>query len=145
MKRKVLRPDFEKRGGLVAVVAQDVRTGRVLMVASTDEAGYLETLKTGKAVYYSTSRQERWMKGETSGDYQIVKAIAVDCDGDALIYFIEQLGDGACHTKALSCFYRFALAGVDILSAPKKGEKEGLQFIETEVNDKIPWVTSVEE
>ena len=126
---QVLRPNFEKRDGLVTVVAQDHRTGEVLMVAYTDLAGYIETLETSKAVYYSTSREKRWMKGEESGDVQEVASISVDCDGDALVYHITHRGDGACHTKAKSCFYRRA-DGTKKYNAPKAGEAEALTFID---------------
>ena len=101
-------PNFEKRGGLITVVAQDGFTNNILMVAHTDKAGFLETLRTGKAVYYSTSRGERWKKGEKSGSTQTVHRISIDCDGDAVIYTVTQGGEGACHTGARSCFYRFA-------------------------------------
>jgi len=133
---KVIRPNFEKRGGLIVVVVQDTKR-QILMVAYTDEAGYLETLKTGNAVYFSTSRNKRWMKGEESGDVQKVKAILVDCDGDAIIYFVEQQGEGACHTKAMSCFYREVLVGAKIMDAPKAGEKEELPLIEVDVHEDI--------
>jgi phosphoribosyl-AMP cyclohydrolase len=134
MGTKILLPNFAKRGGLVTVVAQDIRTKEVLMVASTDEAGFLETLQTGIAVYFSTSRNKRWMKGETSGDLQLVRQILVDCDGDAIIYLVEQKGDGACHTKARSCFYRTVFAQQsNIIFAPQAGEKDKLQVVETNV------------
>ncbi len=135
--RRVLRPNFEKRGGLITVVATDVFTGNVLMVAYTDEAGFMETLKTGEAVYYSTSRKKRWKKGEESGDIQKVRQVLIDCDGDAVIYLVEQCGDGACHTKAKSCFYRDVLEGFEIMKAPKSGAKEELPFIEVEVSSSL--------
>lgn len=104
---QVRRPNFEKRGGLVTVVAQDADTREVLMVAYTDEAGWRQTLETGLGSYYSTSRQESWVKGETSGNLQEVVDVLIDCDGDALIYLVKPLGQGvACHTEARSCFYR---------------------------------------
>ena len=106
MKLNVLMPNFAKRGGLVTVVAQDIVTNEILMVASTDRAGFLETLKTGKAVYYSTSRKERWKKGEESGNTQSVRQVRIDCDGDALIYLIVQKGQGACHEGRRTCFSR---------------------------------------
>jgi phosphoribosyl-AMP cyclohydrolase len=151
---KVLMPRFNKRAvvvktdvggakserrvdGLVSVVVQDCNSGKILMLAYTDEAGFRETLATGRAVYYSTSRNERWCKGETSGDFQLVKRITVDCDGDALIYFVEQLGDGACHTKAESCFYRNVVGGVQLLPAPKAGKNEELPFVDLPLSDKI--------
>ena len=72
MLTQVILPDFEKRNGLVTVVTQDVDSEKILMVAYTDKTGYLETLSTGNAVYFSTSRNERWMKGEKSGNVQKV-------------------------------------------------------------------------
>lgn len=103
---KVLWPNFSKRNGVCVAIAQDFKTKQILMQGYVDEAGYRETLKTGEAVYYSTSRKKRWKKGETSGDIQIVHDILIDCDGDTVIYLVEQIGQGACHTHAKSCFYR---------------------------------------
>lgn len=107
---KVLRPNFEKRGGLVTVVTVDCWTKNVLMVAYTDESGFLETLKTAEAVYFSTSRKERWKKGETSRCTQSVVDVLIDCDGDAIIYVVEQRGS-ACHTGATTCFYESCIHG----------------------------------
>ncbi len=108
--RDIYLPNFQKRGGLITVIAQDARTKAILMLASTDEAGFRETVATGQAVYWSTSRKKRWKKGEEeSGALQIVRDITIDCDGDAVIYSIEQLGIGACHTNAQSCFFRTCL------------------------------------
>ncbi|MDB5204786.1 MAG: Phosphoribosyl-AMP cyclohydrolase [Candidatus Taylorbacteria bacterium] len=103
---KILKPDFAKRGGVIPVIVQDVNSGIVLMLAYTNEECFLETIASGDAVYYSTSRQERWKKGETSGNTQRVRYMYIDCDNDALIYKVEQKGEGACHTGALSCFFR---------------------------------------
>src|SRR3989338_6481242 len=100
----ILMPNFAKRGGLVTVVAQDFKTLQILMVAYTDEKGFLETVETGEAVYFSTSRNERWKKGETSGNTQKVLEILLDCDGDAVIFKVIQTGEGACHTGQRSCF-----------------------------------------
>jgi len=98
-------PDFRKGNGLVPIVVQDKDNGEILMLAYTDEKGLMETLECGKAVFYSRSRQKRWKKGETSGNYQIIHSVFMDCDGDALIYKVEQKGN-ACHTGNRSCFYR---------------------------------------
>ncbi len=129
---QVIRPNFEKRGGLVTVVVQDAKTRQVLMVAFTDEAGYLETVRTREAVFLTTSRgHKRWKKGETSGDIQKVHDILIDCDGDAIIYVVDQLGSGACHTKAWSCFYRSVFSPESVLmEAPGAGENEVLGRIE---------------
>src|SRR5271157_4998095 len=96
--------DFEKMGGLIPVIAQDVN-GKVLMLAYADKDAIEETLRTGKAVYWSRSRNKRWMKGEESGNYQEVAEVLVDCDADALIYRVKQKG-AACHEGYESCFYR---------------------------------------
>lgn len=91
--------------GLVPVVVQDYRTGEVLMVAYMNEEAYLTTLRTGKMTYYSRSRKELWIKGLTSGHFQYVKGISVDCDNDTLLAKVYQVG-AACHTGNYSCFYR---------------------------------------
>ena len=110
--RSVVIPRFEKRGGLVTAIAQDRKSREILMVAFTDRAGFLETLETGEAVYYSTSRKQRWKKGETSGNIQIVHEIKIDCDADALIYVVDQKGKGACHVGKYTCFYRSVIGSV---------------------------------
>jgi phosphoribosyl-AMP cyclohydrolase len=104
--------DFKKRGGLVPVIVQDHKSGRVLMLGYANAQAVEETLKSGKATFYSTSRKGLWQKGSTSGDYLEMQEIQVDCDADALLYLVKPLGDGACHTKKqdgrsrTSCFYR---------------------------------------
>jgi phosphoribosyl-AMP cyclohydrolase len=99
-------PDFAKRGGLVTAIAQDHETGEVLMVAYMNEVSFRRTLELGQAVYWSTSRQELWHKGQTSGNVQVVREVLVDCDGDAVLLKVEQRGSGACHTGRRSCFFR---------------------------------------
>lgn len=99
-------PDFDKRGGLVTVVAQDAGSGEVLMVAYMNREAWHKTLETGTACYYSTSRQELWLKGETSGNIQEVREIRVDCDGDAVLLKVHQRGGAACHEGYRSCFFR---------------------------------------
>ncbi|MCG8589816.1 MAG: phosphoribosyl-AMP cyclohydrolase [Proteobacteria bacterium] len=98
--------DFEKSGGLVAAIAQDSETGRVLMLAWMNEESFRETLDTGRVVYWSRSRQKLWRKGEESGNVQLVKEILVDCDGDAVLLKVEQVGGAACHTGRRDCFFR---------------------------------------
>jgi len=97
--------DFDKAGGLVAAVVQDGRSGEVLMVAWQNREAFERTRETGKMHYYSRSRDKLWMKGETSGHVQEVQEILVDCDLDAVVYKIRQVG-GACHTGYRSCFHR---------------------------------------
>ena len=98
-------PDFEKTD-LIPVIAQDSQTGDVLMLAYMNEAAYLETLSTGRICYYSRSRQKLWRKGEESGNVQHLKELYFDCDADALLVKIEQVGGAACHEGYRSCFFR---------------------------------------
>ncbi len=93
--------------GLVAAIAQQHDTGEVLMLAWMNEDAVAETLATGRACYWSRSRQALWRKGETSGQVQRVVEMRVDCDGDALLLLVDQAGV-ACHTGHRSCFYRDA-------------------------------------
>lgn len=90
--------------GLVAAVVREHGTGEVLMLAWMDDEALHRTLTTGRATYWSRSRQRHWVKGETSGHHQYVRSVALDCDGDALLVSVEQVGP-ACHTGARSCFY----------------------------------------
>ncbi len=92
--------------GLVPVIAQDYRTGEVRMLAWANEEAIKKTLETGYAHYFSRSRKKLWKKGETSGELQRVLEIRVDCDGDTLIYVIEQERNRACHTGERNCFFR---------------------------------------
>jgi phosphoribosyl-AMP cyclohydrolase len=91
--------------GLVAAVVQQHDTGEVLMLAWMDDEALRRTLSTGRATYWSRSRGEYWVKGETSGNRQWVREVRVDCDGDALLVLVDQEGV-ACHTGARSCFFR---------------------------------------
>ena len=91
--------------GLVAAVVQQHDTGEVLMVAWMDDEALRSTLTTGRATYWSRSRGEYWVKGETSGNRQWVRGVRLDCDGDALLVLVDQEG-AACHTGARSCFAR---------------------------------------
>jgi phosphoribosyl-AMP cyclohydrolase len=97
--------------GLVAAIVQEAGTGQVLMMAWMNEATLRETLESGRTVFWSRSRQERWAKGDTSGDRQWVREAYYDCDGDTLLFVVEQEGGGACHTGAHSCFFRAFGAG----------------------------------
>src|SRR5688500_10451602 len=91
--------------GLIAAIAQDP-DGRVLMMAWMSTETLRETLETGRMVYWSRSRKERWAKGDTSGDIQVVKEAWFDCDGDVLLFVVDQHGKGACATGEYSCFFR---------------------------------------
>ena len=92
--------------GLVPCIAQDVATKDVLMMAWMNAETLRMTLDEGRMVYWSRSRQEVWRKGDTSGDRQFVRSAFYDCDGDTLLFLVEQEGKGACHTGEYSCFYR---------------------------------------
>ncbi len=96
---------FDSRG-LVTAVVQDAASRDVLMVAHMDRDALERTIGSGRSWFFSRSRQELWCKGETSGDRQYVREVRIDCDGDAVLLLVDQHGDGACHTKNWSCFYR---------------------------------------
>ena len=98
--------NFDKLGGLVPVVVQDYTSGEVLMLAFMNRQAWEETLKTRRATYWSRSRNQLWVKGETSGNYQEVKEVLVDCDEDTILLKVLQKGGAACHTGYRSCFYR---------------------------------------
>lgn len=91
--------------GLIAAVVQDANNGEILMVGWMDKEALRRTLESGKACYYSRSRQKYWVKGESSGHFQIVKEVRTDCDLDAVVVKVEQIG-AACHDGFRSCFYR---------------------------------------
>jgi phosphoribosyl-AMP cyclohydrolase len=98
--------DFDKQDGLITAVVQDARTRRVLMVGYMNREALDKTLSTGHVTFFSRSRQKLWTKGETSGHYLLLKSIATDCDGDALLVEAESLGPGVCHNGFETCFYR---------------------------------------
>jgi phosphoribosyl-AMP cyclohydrolase len=99
-------PDFSKGDGLVPAIAQDAATGEVLMLAYMNQESYDETVATGRAVYFSRSRNKLWRKGEESGNVQQVKAIYLDCDTDTILIKVNQIGGAACHEGYSSCFFR---------------------------------------
>jgi phosphoribosyl-AMP cyclohydrolase len=98
--------DFDKSGGLIPAVAQDASTGEVLMLAWMNREAYEETLRTGRACYFSRSRGKLWRKGEESGHVQEVKEVFVDCDADTVLLKVNQIGGAACHEGYKSCFFR---------------------------------------
>ena len=91
---------------LLPAIVQDYESGEVLMLAYINELAWEKTLETGKAHYWSRSRNQLWLKGESSGHVQIIHQILVDCDDDTVVYKVEQLGKAACHTGHRTCFYR---------------------------------------
>lgn len=109
----MVEPDFKKSGGLIPAIVQDYATGDVLMLAYMNREAWQRTLSSGKATYWSRSRNSLWIKGETSGNVQLVREVFIDCDDDTILLKIEQLGGAACHTGYTSCFYR-KLAGGQI-------------------------------
>ena len=98
-------PDFSKTE-LIPAIAQDAESGDVLMMAWMNAEAYEETLKTGRVVYYSRSRQKLWRKGEESGNVQELKSLYFDCDADPLLVKVNQIGGAACHEGFRSCFFR---------------------------------------
>ena len=98
--------DFAKSGGLVPAIAQDADTGLVLMLAWMNREAYEETLRTGRACYFSRSRNKLWRKGEESGHVQEVREVYVDCDADTILLKVHQIGGAACHEGYASCFFR---------------------------------------
>src|SRR5580658_2722955 len=98
--------DFDKSGGLIPAIAQDAGTGEVLMLAWMNRDAFDETVRTGRACYFSRSRNRLWRKGEESGNVQEVREIFVDCDADTILLKVRQIGDAACHEGYRSCFFR---------------------------------------
>ncbi len=112
-------PDFAKGGGLVPTVAQCADTGEVLMLAYMNAESFAKTLETGEAHYWSRSRNALWHKGQTSGHVQKVRSIRLDCDSDALVLLVEQVGGAACHTGFRSCFSRELANGMVSQCCPR--------------------------
>ena len=98
--------DFDKAGGLVPAIAQDAETGDVLMLAWMNRDAYEETVRTGRACYFSRSRGKLWRKGEESGHVQEVQSIFLDCDADTILLKVNQIGGAACHEGYRTCFFR---------------------------------------
>jgi len=107
----MIEPNFAKGNNLIPVIAQDADSKEVLMLAYMNRQAWEATLQTGKATYWSRSRNSLWLKGEISGHVQLVKEIFIDCDNDTILLLVEQLGGAACHTGYKSCFYRKMVDG----------------------------------
>jgi phosphoribosyl-AMP cyclohydrolase len=108
----VIEIDFKKEKGLIPVIIQDASTNEVLMLGYMNREAWEKTLETKRVSFWSRSRQQLWMKGETSGHVQEVKEIYLDCDGDTLLLKVDQIGGAACHTGFRSCFHhRFEESG----------------------------------
>jgi phosphoribosyl-AMP cyclohydrolase len=102
----MIKLDFKKGDGLVPAIAQDYKTGKVLMLAYINEDSWKKCLETGEVHYWSRSRSELWHKGGTSGNVQKIKEIYADCDNDTVLFVVDQIGQAACHTGRESCFYQ---------------------------------------
>ena len=114
-----MRLDFTKLDGLLPAVIQDHSTGRVLMVGFMNEEAFRATVETGKATFFSRSRNKLWIKGETSGHVLAVKEISTDCDHDTVLLKVEALGPGVCHEGYASCFFRKLENGEWITTEPR--------------------------
>lgn len=108
---KLAEIDFTKGQGLVPVIVQDWRTEEVLMLAYMNKESWEKSQELGQTCFWSRSRQKIWHKGETSGHVQIIKEVYIDCDNDALLLKVEQVGGAACHSGYRSCFYRKIIKG----------------------------------
>lgn len=143
--RKILKLNFEKRGGLVPAVMQHGITKEILMLAYVDLEALLHAIKTGRATYRSTSKNKLWVKGEESGNSFRIVDIYIDCDGDAIIYVVvPERSNTACHTGAESCFFR-SISGRHIgVAVPKMTEAEELEEMDAEVDPGLAryWDTS---
>lgn len=124
--RQIVKFDAQ---GLVPVVVQDAHAKKVRMLAYMNEEALKKTLETGKVHYYSRSRKALWLKGETSGNYQHLKGMSIDCDGDTLLLQIEQENGISCHTGHATCFYR--ALGAEIVKSQSVGREN------TETNDML--------
>ena len=98
--------DFSKGDGLLPAIAQDYKSGKILMLAYINKASWEKSIETGEVHYWSRSRQEIWHKGATSGHVQKIREVYADCDNDTVLFKVEQLGGAACHTGFESCFHK---------------------------------------
>lgn len=110
--------------GLVPAIIQDAESGDVLTLAWMNRESLRRTLESGRSWMWSRSRQEFWCKGETSGDRQYVREVRLDCDGDSVVVLVDQHGDGACHTKEWSCFFRTIGRGPGV-PRPRSNDQPG--------------------
>ena len=107
----MIQLDFDKMDGLIPAIIQDHKSGDVLMVGFMNQEAWEATLESGRATFFSRSRQSLWVKGETSGNVQKVKEILIDCDDDTVVLKVEQIGGAACHTGHRSCFHKKLING----------------------------------
>ena len=126
-----MKPDFEKME-LIPAIIQDYKTKQVLMLAYVNEESYEYMLKNGQTCFYSRSRGELWHKGDTSGNYQNIKSMFLDCDNDTLLILVEQMGDGACHTGNYTCFFNEIVSNEEV----KENNENILQEIYEQIQDR---------
>ena len=112
--------------GLVTVVVQDYKSAKILMVAWANEAAIIKSIEDGRACFWSRSRSALWLKGESSGHYQLIKDIYLDCDGDSLVFKVEQVGGIACYTGRNSCFFKRLDKGRWVNSEPVINNEEDI-------------------
>jgi len=124
LKMMINEIDFEKTGGLLPAIVQDFYSCEVLMLAYMNKEALDLTISSGKATYFSRSRQELWIKGETSGHIQYIKEIRLDCDNDAIMLKVEQVGGAACHTGYRSCFFNLIKNNSAIIDGVKVFDPE---------------------
>jgi phosphoribosyl-AMP cyclohydrolase len=124
LKMMINEIDFEKTGGLLPAIVQDFYSCEVLMLAYMNKEALDLTISSGKATYFSRSRQELWIKGETSGHIQYIKEIRLDCDNDAILLKVEQVGGAACHTGYRSCFFNLIKNNSAIIDGVKVFDPE---------------------
>ena len=138
-KKEILEAVKFDNNGLVVCVIQDYHAKKVRMVAYMNKEALEKTLETKEMYYYSRSRQSLWQKGETSGYFQHMKGLSIDCDGDALLFQVEQVGGISCHTGHATCFYRDLEEDIDVIVNRTKIEKSDIELfnLEATIQDRI--------
>ncbi len=138
-KKEILEAVKFDNNGLVVCVVQDYHAKKVRMVAYMNKEALEKTLETKEMYYYSRSRQSLWQKGETSGYFQHMKGLSIDCDGDALLFQVEQVGGISCHTGHATCFYRDLEEDIDVIVNRTKIEKSDIELfnLEATIQDRI--------
>jgi len=138
-KKEILEAVKFDEKGLVVCVVQDYHAKKVRMVAYMNKEALEKTLETREMYYFSRSRNELWRKGETSGYFQHLKGLSIDCDGDALLFQVEQVGGISCHTGHATCFYRDLEEDIDVLVNRTKIEKSDIELfnLEATIADRI--------
>ena len=138
-KQEILDSVKYDENGLVVCVIQDYHAKKIRMVAYMNEEALKITLDTKEMTYYSRSRKQLWKKGETSGYFQYMKGLSIDCDGDALLFQVEQVGGISCHTGHATCFYRDLEEDIDVLVNRTKIQKSDIELfnLEETIKDRI--------